>query len=244
MRVDDPDEIVDIFPETCTCEESLAGRPSERYVSWQIHDVPIKMGAGRSERSARTNADAVVAARACRRSFRRRPPWRSITDLATAGTSTARRHLVHDAGADLSDLEGSARHAGLGCGDTEHASAGGEEMGSRMQALRWANRLERIRQVCRRDGLSGRGRDRSAARECTEAMTAFRISGSRKHLLSSMAGSLVHDVFVSYPVTGISDTPSAEAHPALPASRKWSMKAKALFSLMQLVKREADDAHA
>ena len=42
MRFENPDEIVDIFPETCNCGESLAGRPSERHDSRQIVDIPVR----------------------------------------------------------------------------------------------------------------------------------------------------------------------------------------------------------
>ena len=34
--------------------------------------------------------------------------------------------------------------------------------------------------------------------KCTEALTAFRLSVSRKHLLSSMSGTPVHDDFASH----------------------------------------------
>ena len=43
MRFENPDEIVDIFPETCGRGESLAGRPSEKYDSRQVIDIPVRM---------------------------------------------------------------------------------------------------------------------------------------------------------------------------------------------------------
>ena len=43
MRFENPDEVVDIFPETCGCGESLAGRPSVKHVSRQVVDIPVKM---------------------------------------------------------------------------------------------------------------------------------------------------------------------------------------------------------
>ena len=43
MRFENPDEIVDIFPEARDCGESLAVRPSERYDGRQVVDIPVRM---------------------------------------------------------------------------------------------------------------------------------------------------------------------------------------------------------
>ena len=43
MRVDDPDEVVDIFPETCACGESLAGCPFEGRAGRQAYDIAASM---------------------------------------------------------------------------------------------------------------------------------------------------------------------------------------------------------
>ena len=85
--------------------------------------------------------------------------------------------------------------------------------------------------------------------KCTEAPTAFRISGSRKNLLSSMAGTLARDDFGSYSRDENLRHARREAHilrcPQAEMEHEDEGRSEGrLSNLFLLANSEADDARA
>ena len=246
-RFANPDEIVDIYPETCGCGESLAGCPSIKYVSRQVVDIPVNM---RKITECRAHE-----CRCGRCGKRAKAKFSEDAPAAVKFGDRIARHLVYMVFGQfktlwrLSQTMKEAR-------DIPISQASILKM-IRREARRWKPASVALgEQIARKEavknvdetGMRIEGITQYLHVKCTEALTAFRISASRKHLLSSMSGTLVHDDFASYSKDKDVRHAQCGAHILryLQAEmehegERWS---EDMYNILLLAKRAADDARA
>ena len=247
MRFENPDEIVDIFPEARDCGESLAGRPSERHDSRQVVDIPVRMRTiteirthecrcGRCGKlaKARFPKDVASAVKFGPR-IARHLSYMACGQFMTLGRLSQTMKEAHDIPVSEASVLKLIRQ------DARRWKPASVVVGDR---IAWAEPVKNVDET----GLRIDGKSQYLHVKCTEALTAFRISASRKHLLSSMSGTLVHDDFASQ----CKDEDVRHARCAAHILRylqaemehegeRW---AEDMYNILMLAKHAADDAWA